>query len=236
MIDWIDVLSLVAASVALIFTWINWRDRRRAEAVLHVARVSVAIRERAVRLPGGLWTSVGNGVVVRNDGPAAVTVETIALGYGHLYSLDRKSPENWSFDYVPDTELVTRLLSPGSEIIVPAPAERSGVPVIGPLVKLTDTHGRTWQRSTHGWRRLGDTTGPLRQRDLWFERQSWWRRVDIWLVKRAMKTTRRHPTRRSLEVLVIDVLWGYRGGRSDVEHLPLNAPPTWRYDGLIDWP
>ena len=235
-VSWIDVVSLVASCVAVVFTWINWHDRRRSEAVLHVARVSVEVRERRTVLSRTSWNHLGDDIVVRNDGPAAVTIQNVALGYGNRYTFDRATPEIWEVDYVPPGDLQTRLLSPGVEIVTPAPPGRVGASMLGPLVKLTDHNGRVWQRSTWGWRRLGTVDWQLRRRDLWFERQAWWPRVDAWLVGRAVKTARRHPTRRPWQIFLVDFLWGYRGGRGDVEHFPLNAPATWRYDSLIDWP
>ena len=235
-VAWIDVVSLVASAVAVVFTWINWNDRRRSEAVLHVARVSVELRERRTEVSSTSWTHLGDDIVVRNDGPAAVTIQDVALGYGNRYTLDRATPEMWEFDYVSPGDLAMRLLSPGAEIVAPAPPGRVDVSMLGPLVRLTDINGRVWQRSTWGWRQLGTVNWPLRQRDMWFEARSWWQRLDTWLVRRAMKATSRYPTRRPWELFLIDFLWGYRGGRSDVERFPLNAPATWRYDSLIVWP
>lgn len=235
-VSWIDVVSLVASSLAVAFTWINWRDRRQSEAVLHVARVSVQLREGRPGVYAANSTSVWGDVVIRNDGPAAVTIGSVAMGYGNRFTLDRATPEMWEFDPIPDSDLETRLLSPGMEIAVGAPAPWSDTPMLGPLVGLTDINGWVWQRSTWGWRRLSTVDWRLRRRDLWFEARSWWPRLDAWMARRAMKAARRHPTRRPVEIFLIDFLWGYRGGRSDVERFPLNAPATWRYDSLIDWP
>lgn len=108
--DLVAWIALLISALSVLFTWMNMQDRRQSEKTIHVARVSV----------NSVAHLVGD-ITVRNDGPSAITIGGIAFAYGPQWVLNAQRPVYWEFDYVP-APLPRRLLPPGEEITVEAPA------------------------------------------------------------------------------------------------------------------
>ena len=241
MVPWI---SLVIAVISAIFTWIQMKDRRRSERQVHISRVSIGIEEQRHDVHASSWSQSGDLIVVRNDGPAAVTVTLVALVYGQQYVLGAQWPVHWELDVVPPGQIPTGPLGPGESWTFPAPEEQSDKSMLGPVCQLTDANGRVWQRTTWGFRELEDENGrPWALLEPWFDRhmrasgedeKHILRRIDRWMYRRSRNKVRRHPRSRRLpwQLHFLNVTWGYKLGRKDLSYLPWDAPRSWRYPHL----
>lgn len=207
-------IAILISTLSAVFTWMSMRDRRQSEKIIHVARVSVEVNERRDEVTENSWRPLGDDITVRNDGPSAVTIDSIARAYGQKWVVDEQLPVYWDLDFVPHTRLPRRLLPPGEELTVEAPDERSDVGILGPVIILVDTNGRQWQRTEWDWRELvkPSSEGPPPRRHLWFDRRPWLQRLDAGLYRRAQKKVLRHPRRVPWEIRFIDAAWGYRAG------------------------
>lgn len=228
-------IAILISALSAAFTWINMRDRRQSEKTIHVSRVLMEVTERRGEVTDDSWMHLGYDITVRNDGPSAVTIVSIARAYGQRWVLDEQRPVYWDLDPVPHHRIPRRLLPPGDELTVEGPADRPDVGIIGPVVELVDTSGRQWQRTEWGWRELTDPARGAPRRHLWFERRPWLRRTDAWLFRRAQQKALRHPRRVPWELRLIDAAWGYRPGMvgADTARLPWDAPRTWHYPDLF---
>lgn len=88
----IAFLSLVIAFLSSLFAWIQMKDRRRAERQVHISPVTVDIEEQRHDVQDYSWSQPEDLIMVRNDGPAAVTVTLVALAYGQQYVLGEQQP------------------------------------------------------------------------------------------------------------------------------------------------
>lgn len=235
MTDALPWISLLISTLSAVFTWINLRDRRKSDKTIHASRVSAEVVERRDEVTDDSYIHLGDDITIRNDGPSAITIGSIARAYGQRWVLDEKRPVYWEFDFVPHTQLRRRLLPPGEELTVEAPAERAGIGILGPVVTLVDTNGRQWQRTEWGWRELIDSNGggPPPRRHLWFERHRWLQTLDARLYRRAQRKVLRRPRRLPWQVRFIDAAWGYRVGPVDASYLPWDAPRSWHYADLF---
>lgn len=227
-------LSLAVSAVALLFTAWTYVDRRRAERELHVSRCTVSLQ---VDEPSEYDFVPRRSVLVRNDGPSSVTLESLALAYGERFAVDRNSPSRWTLDPVPMAHLPHRLLPPGGSVEVEAPDDLAfgHLGILGPAARLVDCNGVVWQRTTWGWRMLHESGMPsYRRRDMWFERQRWWEPVNGWLLRSGTAKARRRPSRLPWQIRFVHALWGYRPGPVSVERLPWGAPAPWGYDELLE--
>jgi hypothetical protein len=232
LLQWIPVpISLLS----VLFTWLNMRDRRQSENTIHVARVSVEVAARRDEVTDYSHTHLGDDITVRNDGPSAITIGSIARAYGPRWALDEQRPVYWELDLVPSIRLPRRLLPPGEELTIEAPSVRADADILGPVVTLVDTNGHQWQRTEWGWRPLTHSAlkGPPPRRHLWFDRHPQLHRLDERLCQRAQRKVLRHPRRIPWEIRLIDVAWGYRIGAVDASRLPWDAPRSWHYTDLI---
>lgn len=235
-VDLASWIAILISALSAIFTWVSMRDRRQSEKIIHVARVSVEVNERRDEVTEDSWRHLGD-ITVRNDGPSAVTIGSIARAYGQKWVVDEQLPVYWDLDFVPHTRLPRRLLPPGEELTVEAPAERADVGILGPVITLVDTNGRQWQRTIWGWRQQVKPSreGPPPRRHLWFDRRPWLQRLDTRLYRRAHKKVLRHARRVPWEIRFIDAAWGYRAGvvGDNAFRLPWNAPHAWHYPDLF---
>jgi hypothetical protein len=142
-VSWIAlVVSILSVGLSAGFTWVNLRDRRRSERTAHVARVSVENVEQQEEATGNGGTNRGAHLVVRNDGPSAVTIGSIALAYGPKWILNEERPVYWELDFVAPRQIPRRLLPPGEELIVESlPETRTDIGVLGPVVTLVGGNG-----------------------------------------------------------------------------------------------
>lgn len=229
----VSILALLIGAGGLSVSWRERRDRRRLTLTAHVTNVTVEKRSIRSEVTDFSWQHHGQEIVVRNDGPAAITITSVALAYGNKTAYT-SYPAYWSFDLVPPGLFSSRLLPPGNELVVRAPEDRVGVSMLGPVVRLTDVNGRVWQRTAWGHRQLARWDRAVRRRDLWFEQQSWWPRIDTWFSRRMSRKLAKRPRRRPWELRVVETLWGYRGGgRDNLERIPWNAPAVWEWSQLI---
>lgn len=236
-------ISLVIAIVSAIFTWVQTSDRRRAERQVHISRVSVSVEEQRQEIQDYSWSSAGEWIVVRNDGPTAVTVASVALAYGQRRFLGDHRPVRWEFDAVPPGRIPTGPLGPGESWKVPAPEGQSSKSILGPVCQVTDVNGRVWQRVTWGFRQLHDGSRPWPPLGLWFDRHVQASgedeghillRIDRWMYRRSKTKARHHLRSRRLpwQLHFLNATWGYKVGRNDTEQLPWDAPRSWQYPHL----
>lgn len=233
--DAVSWISLLIAILSAGFTWVNLRDRRTSERTAHIARMTLEEVEQRDDVADYSWTSLGSEIVIRNDGPSAITIGNVALAYGLKAVVDEKQPVYWELDIVPPGRLPYRLLPPGEQLAVEAPnKERPGTDALGPVVTAVDANGREWQRAEWGWRELANHSHlGWPRRYVWFERQKWWPKLDRALYERGAKKAMRRPRRVPWEIHLIDLAWGYRAGRNDPACVPWNAPRTWYYTDLL---
>lgn len=227
------IAALLVSGLSLFLAWRNRLDARTQALTAHVANVVLELRDIRSDVTDFSWQRLGQEILIRNDGPAAINVTNLSLAYGDRYAYSRY-PTHWTFDLVPPGRFDTRLLAPGEARAYGAPDTRVGVPVLGPVARLTDVHGRVWQRTTWGYRQLNRWDRDQRRRDLWFERRPWFAAVDGWFGARMHRKLLKRPRRRPWELRVVEWLWGCRvGGRDGLATLPWNPPPVWQWSGLV---
>jgi hypothetical protein len=219
-------LSLTAVAVSGIALWRTIRNER-----LKPAHSVSLYRTRAF---GVIDEANHDEIIVRNDGDHAVTLNMVGMAYGNVFSHDRHSVETWATIDLP-LGREDRLLVPAGQLVLPAPQDPTNVGILGPIVEFVDSTGRTWEKSMYATRQVRRSKARKpRRRDAWFEKRSWFKRLDGGLERRAIDYQRKRPGAWPALPLLIDIVWGWRAGRSDNGRQPLNAPLGWRYAVVVD--
>lgn len=220
-------IPIVVSTLALVLTGLNWRRTTRLDQWQHAEAVSVH-----ETFPTGEITRENHAeVVVRNDGNRTVQVVRLAVAYGNWWIEDRNRPETWALIPLPNWGM----LPPGAELRASAPDPVSNTPYVGPVVTIEDVHARRWVITTADRRPASSPNRPPRRRDSWFEKRSWWQRVDERLTSRAARAVERSPGRWHPVPIALDLLWGWRPGAEIPSMGPRKQPRAWRYANGAEW-
>lgn len=222
----LTALPLALSAAALTLSVLGWRRTTRLDRWRHAG--SVSVYETSVT--GQITESNHSRIVVRNDGDSVVQVLNLSVAYGTWWVHDRKKPETWATITVP----LNGPLLPGAELECASPDPVAGHGYIGPIVSIEDVNARRWLITRVDKRPLASPNRPPRRRDAWFEKQTWWRRLDLSLTKRARKAVERSPNRWHPLPDLIDFMWGWRPGANQPGAGPRNAPRAWRYLNTSD--
>jgi hypothetical protein len=244
------VLQLVGVA-GFVLALSESHQRRRWQREQQARAVTVRIEEDRADVTSHSYRLLGRRIVVRNDSDRPVRLDAVHLVFGETHVYGELQPTYLTYFGIGPGEMPSGL-DPGGSLSFPAPtketAEREGrswpgdtQQENGPGVTFTDADGRQWHRSeVFRLRPVGRINStPMRPQGLqsrwrwWVERRRWFNPVNRWFIRRAARKVEKRPTRTPWEVLLLDLLWGWRPGKHDPVEMAPGAPRNWRYEGLF---